>query len=125
MRFNSSTLIRWGGGESNKVLFLFLVTAVCDCVVCARGKNHAAQKQKHSKFQKIWADDSSFESTLDELENLFQLATEFVRDLRDLKNEEKLKFYGLFKQVSVLKCSHFETKTMKICARLFISNYTV
>ena len=59
------------------------------------------------------ADDSSFESTLDELENLFQLATEFIRDLRDLKNEEKLKFYGLFKQVSVLKCSHFETKAIK------------
>ena len=37
----------------------------------------------------------------DELESLFKLATEFVRDLRDLKNEEKLKFYGLFKQVSL------------------------
>ena len=57
------------------------------------------------------AEDSSFESTLDELENLFQLATEFVRDLRDLKNEEKLKFYGLFKQVGTLKCTNFKTNS--------------
>ena len=57
------------------------------------------------------AEDSSFESTLDELENLFQLATEFVRDLRDLKNEEKLKFYGLFKQVGALKCTNFKTNS--------------
>ena len=57
-------------------------------------------------------EDSSFESTLDELESLFHLATEFVRDLRDLKNEEKLKFYGLFKQVSILKCTNFEVSNV-------------
>lgn len=45
------------------------------------------------------AENGSFVSCLDELENLFQLATEFVRGLRDLKNEDKLTFYGLFKQV--------------------------
>ena len=58
-------------------------------------------QRKNKRNLKNMAEDSSFESTLDELENLFQLATEFVRDLRDLKNEEKLKFYGLFKQVRV------------------------
>ena len=57
-------------------------------------------QRKNKRNLKNMAEDSSFESTLDELENLFQQATEFVRDLRDLKNEEKLKFYGLFKQVS-------------------------
>lgn len=47
-------------------------------------------------------------SDTSELENLFLLATEFVRNLRDLKNESKLKFYGLFKQVSNL-CSTSDT----------------
>ena len=42
-----------------------------------------------------------------ELGDLFDLATEFVRGLRDLKNEKKLKFYGLFKQVSFLRSSLF------------------
>ena len=35
-----------------------------------------------------------------DLQNLFLQATEFVKTLRGLKNENKLKFYGLFKQVS-------------------------
>jgi hypothetical protein len=64
-------------------------------------------------------EDSSFESTLDELESLFHLATEFVRDLRDLKNEEKLKFYGLFKQVSILKCTNFEMYESIKCILIF------
>ncbi len=67
-------------------------------MVRARGKSRGKKKTL-----KKMAEDSSFDSTLDELENLFQLATEFVRDLRDLNNEGKLKFYGLFKQVSSLE----------------------
>ncbi|XP_028394742.1 acyl-CoA-binding domain-containing protein 6-like isoform X2 [Dendronephthya gigantea] len=65
------------------------------------------------------AEDSSFESTLDELENLFQLATEFVRDLRDLKNEEKLTFYGLFKQATEGPCTKRKPPIwdMKGCAK--------
>lgn len=34
-----------------------------------------------------------------ELFSLFKLAAEFVRDLTDLKNAEKLIFYSLYKQV--------------------------
>ncbi|CAB4005843.1 acyl- -binding domain-containing 6-like [Paramuricea clavata] len=64
-------------------------------------------------------EDSSFESTLDELESLFHLATEFVRDLRDLKNEEKLKFYGLFKQATEGPCTKRKPPIwdMKGCAK--------
>ena len=42
-----------------------------------------------------------------ELENAFQNAAEFVKKMRNLTDEKKLAFYGLFKQVCViyqLKC---------------------
>ena len=38
----------------------------------------------------------------EDLEKLFQAATEFVRTMRNLSDEKKLAFYALYKQVSTL-----------------------
>ena len=38
----------------------------------------------------------------EDLEKLFQAATEFVRTMRNLSDEKKLAFYALYKQVSPL-----------------------
>ena len=35
----------------------------------------------------------------EDLQGLFQAATEFVRTLKNISDEQKLMFYGLFKQV--------------------------
>ena len=36
----------------------------------------------------------------EDLQGLFQAATEFVRTLKNISDEQKLMFYGLYKQVS-------------------------
>lgn len=38
----------------------------------------------------------------DDLEKLFQAATEFVRTMKNLSDEKRLTFYALFKQVCFL-----------------------
>ena len=39
----------------------------------------------------------------EDLEKLFQAATEFVRTMKNLSDEKRLTFYSLYKQVSSLK----------------------
>ena len=41
----------------------------------------------------------------EDLEKLFQAATEFVKTMRNLSDEKKLAFYALYKQVSAFKFS--------------------
>ena len=38
----------------------------------------------------------------EDLEGLFHAATEFVRTLKDISDEQKLTFYALYKQVGLL-----------------------
>ena len=53
----------------------------------------------------------------DDLEKLFQAATEFVRTMKNLSDEKRLTFYALFKQVCflIIFCTLFCTEMRRSC----------
>ena len=46
--------------------------------------------------------DEEEDLTSEEIQELFVAATDYVKRMKGLSDENKLNFYGLFKQVSVL-----------------------
>ena len=54
----------------------------------------------------------------EDLEKLFQAATEFVRTIRNLSDEKKLSFYALYKQVG-----SFYVVVLKLCALLYFGHF--
>lgn len=43
----------------------------------------------------------------EDLEKLFEAATEFVRTIKNLSDEKKLNFYALYKQVCIISIRNF------------------
>lgn len=43
----------------------------------------------------------------EDLEKLFEAATEFVRTIKNLSDEKKLTFYALYKQVCIISIRNF------------------
>ena len=66
----------------------------------------------------------------EDLEKLFQAATEFVRTMRNLSDEKKLAFYALYKQVSPLNFFKISLPLvayfifLKTCHNTFLSSFS-